>query len=118
MLSSQEESGKMKDPDFLTPSIAATVAVPSSSLNSANHGASSSSSAGYNSSNYMLPSFANQPATQANSGSNNSSTTEYLIMRMMNETGQDRDICYFLLESVNFDYDQAMEIMMQNLQVK
>jgi hypothetical protein len=117
VLSSQDESGKMKDPDFLTPAIAATIAVPPSS-SSSNQG---SSSAGYNSSNYMLPSFSNQPTTQVNNNNtttNNSSTQEYLIMRMMNETGQDRDICYFLLESVNFDYDQAMEIMMQNLQVK
>jgi hypothetical protein len=74
----------------------------------------------YNSSNYMLPDISKpssnpSPPVQPVSGSGGN---EYLVLRMMQETGQDRDICYYLLESVNFDFDQAMEIMMQNLQVK
>lgn len=74
---------------------------------------------GYNSSAYILPDLS-KPATSqpTNNSAQQPGGNEYLVMRMMNETGQDRDICYYLLESVNFDFNQAMEIMMQNLQVK
>eukprot|EP00599_Poterioochromonas_sp_BG-1_P005890 CAMPEP_0173151440 /NCGR_PEP_ID=MMETSP1105-20130129/11579_1 /TAXON_ID=2985 /ORGANISM="Ochromonas sp., Strain BG-1" /LENGTH=190 /DNA_ID=CAMNT_0014066811 /DNA_START=11 /DNA_END=583 /DNA_ORIENTATION=- len=81
-------------------------------------------SSGYNSNNYMLPNI-DQPPNSSNPQpianttlQNNAPNNEYLVMRMMQETGQDRDICYFLLESVNWDFNAAMEIMMQNLQVK
>lgn len=79
---------------------------------------------GYNSNNYMLPNIEQTPNSSnpqpiaSTTLQNNAPNNEYLVMRMMQETGQDRDICYFLLESVNWDFNAAMEIMMQNLQVK
>ncbi len=42
-------------------------------------------------------------------------TQDQLIEKMMQKTEQDRNICFFFLESVNWDLDQAIE-MLNNLQ--
>lgn len=42
-------------------------------------------------------------------------TQDQLIDKMMQKTEQDRNICFFFLESVNWDLDQAIE-MLNNLQ--
>lgn len=48
-------------------------------------------------------------------GNNSSSSHDQLITQMIQKTNQDRDLCFFFLESVNWDLNQAIE-MLNNLQ--
>jgi hypothetical protein len=36
---------------------------------------------------------------------------ELIVMNMMEMTGQEKDVCYFYLESVNWNLSEAIELM-------
>lgn len=36
---------------------------------------------------------------------------EYTVLEMMERTGEDRDVCYFYLESMGWELDAAVELL-------
>ena len=59
----------------------------------------------------MISENANVAAVSASSAK----SQDQLINEMMQRTNQDKDLCFFFLESVNWDLNQAID-MLNNLQ--
>jgi hypothetical protein len=64
------------------------------------------------------PPMSNNMMSAANqAAADEAASHEALTVAMMSETGKERDVCYFFLESVNWDLSQAIE-MLKSVDIK